>query len=183
MAKNIEYAKKLLDSLIEYDKRTQAAYYEMGRILYSLRQGKLYDILGYDSMSHMVEEELSFTSGTAFSYIGLYREFARLNYHKLEAINMLQQFGMKHMYKVLPKLKTKIGVRAMKKRGDDIDEKQLTIWLHEKEYNEVAEALEMVGGMRDDTGRWKNSSEAILELARAVNKKGGKKTPLKVAAK
>lgn len=166
------YAKKLLDTLIELDKRTQAAYYEMGRILYSLKQGKLYDVLGYESMSHLIEEELSFTISTAFSYSKLYSEFARLNYHKLEAVNMLEQFGMRHMTQVLPKLKTKIGVRAMKNRIEELDEKQLTIWMHSKEYNEVAKALESVGGMRDKAGRWKNSSEAILEMARVVNANG-----------
>lgn len=175
MAKNEEYAKKLLDSLVELDRKTQSAYYEMGRILYSLRQGKLYDILGYDSMAHLIEEELSFSAGTASTYAKAYREFARLNYHKLEALNMLEQFGLRHMARILPSLDTKIGVRAMKNRVEQLDEKQLTIWLHGKEYDEVATALEIVGGERDENGRWKNSSEAILALARNVNKNGRKK--------
>jgi hypothetical protein len=49
MADTRKYAEKLLDQLIVLDKQTTAAYYEMGRILYSIKQGKLYDVLGYES--------------------------------------------------------------------------------------------------------------------------------------
>lgn len=178
MADTRKYAEKLLDQLIVLDKQTTAAYYEMGRILYSIKQGKLYDVLGYESMSHLVKEELSFTTSTAHGYSKMYKDFARLSYHKVEALAMLDQFGLKHMNKVLPTIKTKIGMRAMKNRVAQLDEKQLTIWMHQDEYDEVAKALTSVGGIRDEAGRWKNSSEAILEMARIINKHNGK---LKVA--
>ena len=174
MKKSREYANKLLDQLIDLDKQTTAAYYEMGRILYVIKTSKLYEVLGYESLTHLIEEELSFTASTAHNYRNVYQQFVRLNYHRTEALSMMDKFGLKHMAQVLPKLKTKIGVRAMKNRVDEIDEKQLTIWMPKKDYEEVAKALTSVGGMRDEAGRWKNSSEAILEIARIINKHNGK---------
>ena len=61
MANPKAYANTLLDKLIVLDDQTTGAYYEMGQILAAISSTKLYDVLGYNSMSHLVEEELSFT--------------------------------------------------------------------------------------------------------------------------
>ena len=170
MAKPTEkYAYTLLDNLIELDQQTTAAYYEMGRILTALKRDKLYNLIGYDSLGELVEEELSFHKSTAASYIRVYENCQRLKYTKNEAVDILNKFGLRHLNQVLPKVKQKIGTRALKARIDGLDEKQFTFWMHGNEYNEVEQALLKAGGMKDDTGRWINSSEALSNMARILN--------------
>lgn len=167
-----DYATKTLDALIELDKQTTAAYYDMGRLLTAIKLSKLWDVLGYDSLKDLIEEELSFTYGTANVYMKTYSHFTRLNYHRTEALNMMEQFGMIHMCKVLPKLSTKIGVRAMKNRVAELNENQMTFWMNDKQQAEVSRALRAMGATYNpDTERWSGSSEALLSMVREVNTK------------
>lgn len=163
-----QYAQQLLDSLKELDRMMVRAYYEMGRILTSIADNNLYDLLGYDSLTAMIEEELTFAPTSGSSYMKLYRELRRLKYNKTESIKLLETFGMRHLLEVLPKLNTKVGARAIKNRVDELDRHQFTFWMHGDDYLEVLEALEKYGlYMKND--RMMNSSEALAALARAVN--------------
>lgn len=167
-----DYAVKTLDALIALDKQTMAAYYDMGRLLVAIKDSKLWDVLGYDYFQELVEEELSFTYGTANTYMRAYRQFTRLNYHRTEALNMLEQFGLAHMTQVLPKLSTKIGVRAMQNRVAELQDNQMTFWMNDKEKDELSRALRAMGASYNSTTeRWSGSSEALLAMVREVNKR------------
>ena len=163
------YANSMLDQLRQLDQFTQHAFYEMGRILNAFSRDRLYKIIGYDSLGALIEEELSFTPSTASAYIKLYKNCKRLQYSDKEAVKIINEFGMRHLNAILPKETQKIGTRAIANRIKALDEKQFTIWLHKKEYSEVEQALMKMGAIKEDSGRWKNSSDALLNMARAVN--------------
>jgi hypothetical protein len=172
MKKDRKYASVLLDKLIALDKTTQSSYYEMGRILQAIHRDKLYDVLGYTSLSNLVEEELSFTPTTAASYRHLYERFRVLKYNKNESIQLLNEFGFTAIGKVLPKIKTKVGKRAIKNKIDELDEHQVNFCLTNKEYFELCTALEAFGACKSElSGRYMNSSEALMQLIRSTIRK------------
>lgn len=165
------YAEKLLDKLRELDYQTVGAYYEMGNIIASIRHGKLYDVLGYESLTHLVDEELSFSPATAGNYGAMCNHFKRLHYNKSESIELLKQFGLTHMCQVLPSITDKIGSRAIKNRIDSLDQNQINFTLNDAELIECHRALTKMGAMVTDTGRYKNSSAALMDMVREVNKR------------
>jgi hypothetical protein len=177
MAKR-KQAEAMLDRLIELDYQTVEAYYDMGSIISSMQHGRIWEILEYNSMSHLVEEELTYTPTTAFKYATMYRHFRRLHYLKHEAVDLLKRFGLTHMCDVLPKMKDKIGVRAIKKRIDAIDELQLNFTLHGNEVDELRQALRTMGARPSENGRWADSSIALLRMAREINKNQNQKPKL-----
>ena len=164
-----KYAEKLLDRLIELDYQTVEAYYDMGSIISSMQHGKLYEILEYNSMTELVEEELTYTPSTAFKYGQMYRHFRRLKYLKHEAVDLLKKFGLTHMCDVLPKMNDKIGQRAIKKRIDAIDDHQINFPLTSAELDKAHAALKKMGAMKADGGRWLNSSEAFMHMVNNIN--------------
>jgi hypothetical protein len=166
MAKDRKYATTMLDKLVQLDKETQTAYYEMGRILHSIRQDKLYDILGYESFAQLVKEELSYSLTTAIKYAATYQRFRGLKYNKNEAIQLINEFGFTHMAKILPTMKNKLSKRAVKKRVDDLDEFQLNFSLKGDDYTTVLGVFESHGLMYSDNGRMMNSSEVFLDIIR-----------------
>ena len=160
----------LLDRLIELDYQTVEAYYDMGSIISSMQHGKIFDLLQYDSMTHLVEEELTFTPSTAFKYSNMYRHFRRLHYLKPEAVELLKKFGITHMCDVLPNMNDKIGSRAIKTRIDGLNQNQINFTLTDKELRECHEALTKMGAERSDSGRYANSSEAFMIMVHEVNR-------------
>jgi hypothetical protein len=162
-------AATLLDRLIELDYQTVEAYYDMGSIISSMQHGKLYEILDYNSMTELVECELTYTPSTAFKYAGMYRHFRRLHYVKHEAVELLKEFGLTHMCDILPKMKDKIGVRAIKKRIDAIDEHQINFTLNSEQLQKTHLALKQMGAIKADGGRWLNSSEAFMQMVELIN--------------
>lgn len=165
-----KYVASLLDKLVELDVTTTGAYYEMGRILHSFKQGGLHDIIGYESFAHMVEEELSYSPASAHSYSSLYRHFQRLHYNKAESLELLRKFGKTHLMDVLPGLNAKIGQRAIKTRIDAIDKHQINFTLTTTELDECHHALKILGAEQEESGgRWKNSSEALMGMVKQVN--------------
>jgi hypothetical protein len=169
-ANNEKYAAQLLDKLIELDYQTVEAYYDMGSIISSMQHGKLYEHLEYTSMTELVENELTYTPSTAFKYANMYRHFRRLHYLKHEAVELLKKFGLTHMCDVLPKMNDKIGVRAIKKRIDAIDEHQINFTLNNAQLEQAHTALKQMGAQQADTGRWLNSSEAFMQMVELINK-------------
>jgi hypothetical protein len=163
-------ATAMLDRLIELDYQTVEAYYDMGSIISAMQHGNICDLLQYDSMAHLVEEELTFTPSTAYKYATMYRHFRRLHYLKPEAIVILKKFGITHMCDVLPGIKDKIGVRAIKSRIDSLNQNQINFTLTDKQLNECHSALTKMGAEKSDTGRYLNSSEAFMDMVRGVNK-------------
>ena len=168
-----KYVSTLLDNLIALDQQTSRAYYEMGQLLHSFRTDKLYAIVGYESFAQLVEEELTFSVGTATSYIAMYAHFKRLKYTKNEALGLLQEFGYSHMSKVLGDVKQKLGARAIKTRIESLDLHQINFTLTAAELNEVHAALAALGAKQTEQGRYMNSTSAFMEMVRSVkcNKK------------
>lgn len=166
---SLAYAGKLLDQLRELDATVHGAYYDMGRILSSIEHGKLYDALGYDSMGHLIEEELSFSNSQGFRYLHTYRRFKQLGYNKTEALDLINEFSFTHIAKVLPTLKEKVGKRAI---GNAIDRllkeaRQINFQLNEKDLNLLIEALTIFGAERHD-GRLMYSSNALIEMCKEI---------------
>ena len=163
------YVDKLLGNLVALDHQTTRAYYEMGQLLNSFREDKLYTALGYESFGSLVEEELTFTVTSATSYIALYREFKRLRYTKAEALKLLQNHGYTHLLQVLPSIKQKIGTRAMKTRVAAIDVAQMNFMLTNAEQQELRNALLKFGASELPSGRFTHTSAALMELVRSIN--------------
>ena len=169
-------ANGILDRLITLDKETTAAYYEMGQLLHAIKEGQLYEVLGYESLTHLIEEELTFTPSTAHGYRNLYADFKRLHYNKTEAIKLLQMFGMTKVFEVLHEAKTKLGSTAIKNRIAGLDCHQVNFQMTMKQWIEVEKKLIAHGAVRNEHGRLEHSSDAFLDIIRNVN------GPLKKAA-
>jgi hypothetical protein len=106
-----QHAGSLLDQLKEFDRATSNAYYEMGQLLSNLDRDDMVQVLGYDSFSALIEEELSYTQTTAMRYRDTYRHFRRLKIKKVEAVGMIQKYGYTHIARVLPKMKQGPGYK------------------------------------------------------------------------
>jgi len=169
-------ANGILDRLVVLDKETTAAYYEMGQLLHAIKEGKLYEVLGYESLTHLIEEELTFTPSTAHKYRWIYADFKRLHYNKAEAIKLLQAFGMTNIHDVLHGAKTKLGSTAIKNRIADLDYHQVNFQMTTKQWVQVEKKLIAHGAVRNEHGRLEHSSDAFLDIIRNVN------GPLKKAA-
>lgn len=169
--KSDEYAKRMLDQLRELDATVHGAYWEMGRILSSLAHGKLYDLLGYESMNELIEEELSFSPSQGYKYLRTYRDFQRLGYSKTEALEMINDFSFTHMAHYLPKAKEKVGKRAVKNAINKMlkESRQINFALSESDLTLLVKVLKEFGAEPQD-GRLMNSSQALIELCRTYDK-------------
>lgn len=169
MDKTKKQAAALLDRLVELDFQTVEAYYDMGSIISSMQHGKLYEVLEYTSMGHLIEEELTYTPSTGGKYAAMYRHFRRLHYLKPEAIILLKKFGLTHMCEILPSMTDKLGSRAIKNRIEKIDQHQINFTLTNSELVHCHRALEALGATKSELGRYKNSSEAFMGMVKQVN--------------
>lgn len=161
------YAGQMLDKLRELDQLVHGAYYDMGRILSSIAHGKLYDALGYDSMGHLIDEELSFSRSQAQKYLHTYRNFRRLGYTKTEALDLINDFSFSHMARALREMSEKLGKRAIKNLIDKqlAEARQINFTVNAEEHEILIAALKSFGA--DDTsGRLMYSSDALIAMAR-----------------
>ena len=179
MANPKAYASDLLDKLVVLDDQTTGAYYEMGQILSAIAHNNLFDILGYSSMSHLVDEELSFTASTAHRYANMFRHLRRLHYNKTESLVLLKKCGFSHLCDVLPSISSKIGERAINTRIKNLNSNQINFTVTDDELSKCHQALAKMGAMRSDGGRYMNSSQAFMDMVDEVNKKPA---PLKAVA-
>ena len=160
--KQLKFAKDLLDKLVDLDKLTHGAYYDMGRILHTLKEGSLYDLLGYEGMPHLVEEELSFGYTTACKYAELYRRLRELKYNKNESMQLLHEFGLTNLMIALRHLKTKAGKRAIQNRIDAHPRHQVNFILDDEQYTKFEALMDLRGAVRGKSGRRENSSEVFM---------------------
>lgn len=162
----------LLDKLIELDQQTSGAYYEMGQILSAIRRDKLYDVLGYESMAHLVEEELSFSLGTAGRYAATYDHFKRLGYTKNQALDIMYEYGFSNVSDYLPKAKNKVSKATVGRHIRKMLEEnvQINFQYSAADYRVLEQALIQHGAVRSDTGRLLHSSEALLDIVRSSGK-------------
>jgi hypothetical protein len=162
--------KALLDELKSLDHTVSRAYYEMGRLLAAITDHGLYDQLGYNSIHELVEEELSFSPGTAYKYMSAYRQFRRLKYSKSEAYNIINTFGYTNVIKVLPGLKNKAGPLAIRRRLEANPRHQLNIMLSDDQYRQTMAVYDALGAIHSPAGKVMNSSEIFLEIIERVGK-------------
>ena len=166
-------ATKLLSRLIELDQQQSRAYYEIGQVLSAIDSSDLWDVLGYDSLTHMIEEQLSFSPTTARKYMGMFRHFRRLKYTKTEALDLLYEFGVSDICSILPHADTKLGVRAIENRVAEIKAKGsvLNFWLTTDEREEALAVLRSHGcEISAETGHLTGSSDAFMRLIRAAKR-------------
>lgn len=181
----LEYAKRLLDRLIQLDKLTVGHYFEMGQLISAIEHGKLWDVLGYRSLPHLVEEELSFSTGTAHRYMHCYRNSRRLGYTKTETLGMLEEYGITRTGDYLAQAKQKEGVRAIAKRMDELKKRQqINFTLTNEQHAKTLRVMAQLGIERGPSGRFVNSSETFMKMVDMVagdlGVNGGEKPKLKV---
>lgn len=172
--KQHEYAANLLDRLIELDAVTSGAHYEMGRILSAIEHGKLWEELGYESMSHLIEEELTFSAATGFCYLRTYRRFRQLKYTETEALDLLVSFGISRMSDYLATAKFKVGKRAV---GNAIakwrkNHQQINFTVDEETHKKLNRVLQKYGARQSPNGRWEGSSEAFNAMLDKLDANG-----------
>ncbi len=169
------YAARLLDRLVVLDEQVHAAYYEMGQILSAIAHGKLFKILGYDSLSALIEEELSFSSSQGYKYLHTYRHFNRLGYSKTEALALISDFSFTNMAHYLPGAKAKVGKRAIAAAIDRMLElrRQVNFTLTATELDLLQRALRKFGAEPSEEGRLMGSSDALMRLVRRVMRANG----------
>lgn len=174
----------LLRRLIELDQQTSRAYYEMGQLLAAIQRDKLHELLGFDSFSHLVEEELSFTAGTAGGYARMYRRFRELKYTKTEAHALLYEFGLRDVCTYLEEATKKVGMRTVRKKIKQIREDRIqinfTIGGLQREF--IEDALIEFGAERSGE-RLLHSSVAFINIVEAARKgKGATRRQLQAVA-
>jgi hypothetical protein len=159
----------MLDKLRELDQLVHGAYYDMGRILSAIAHGKLSDILGYESLGDMIDEELSFSRSQGYRYLHTYRNFRRLGYNKTEALDLINEFSFTYMSKYLPTAQTKVGKRAIRNAIEKLLDKarQINFQLNSTDLLLLVEALRIFGAEPKE-GRLLHSSSALMDMVRSV---------------
>lgn len=161
-----QYARNLLDRLVSLDDQMTSAYYEMGQVLSAIEHGKLYDTLGYESFAGLIEEEMSFTAGTAGKYLHTYRHFKRLHYTKLEALGLIKEFSFTRVAEYIAQAKTKVGHRAVKTaiQKNLENKRQVNFTVNKQDFELVQKVLRQHGASELDSGRWSASSDAFMDI-------------------
>ena len=160
-----QQAQALLDQLKELDRLVHRAYYEMGRLLFVLRDHKLWEVLGYASWSNMVEEELSCSVSTAVIYSDTYKHLKRLRYSKEESIKFIETIGLRTLHKVLPSQKEKLSITQLRHRKEKLN-RCVSFWISPDQEAFLEEVL-MHYGLVIKNNRWENASEAFFALVEA----------------
>lgn len=168
-----EYAGNLLDRLVSLDEQVTGAFYEMGQLLSAIEHGKLWEILGYESFSHLIEEELSYMSGTAGKYLHTYRHFKRLHYTKVEALAMISEFSFTRVAEYICQASTKVGQRAIRNAIQvNLDnKKQINFTVNKAEHELVKRVLRAHGAVESDSGRWESSTSAFMDIVKEASRK------------
>lgn len=173
----------ILNRLRELDQQTTKAYYEMGQLLCAIRRDKLYEQLGYDTFSMLIEEELSFSHGTAGQYIIMYTRFQQLGYTKKEALALLYECGYTDVCRYLHQAERKVSIRAVRKRIQEMRAEfvQINFGLTKKDYQLVKRVL-IEYGADPKEGRLMHASRALTNMAKSARKGDGRPAKLKRVA-
>jgi len=156
-------AQLLLDELKQLDQSLNAAYYDMGRLLYGLRY--LHEALGYPSMTALIEEELTCSYATASRYMNTFKHFKRLKYSRKEAIDLITDLSFSNVAPQLAHLKQKKDKPTLAKMIDDEGNCHMTFWMTTAERDEVKEVLKTF-----DPKNAYHPSFALLALIKAWKK-------------
>lgn len=167
-----EYAGNLLDRLISLDDQVTGAFFEMGQILSAIEHGKLWEQLEYQSFAHLVEEEMSFTTGTAGKYLHTYRHFKRLGYNKTEALELIRSFSFTRVAEWAANAKQKVSKRAVGNAIQKLleNKRQLNFTVNKEEYELVNRVLRAHGAEISNGGRWLHSTEAFIDAMKTADR-------------
>jgi hypothetical protein len=167
-----QYASNLLDRLISLDEQVTGAFFEMGQILSAIEHGKLWEMLGYESFAHLVEEEMSFTSGTAGKYLHTYRHFKRLKYTKVEALDLIRSFSFTRVAEWSAKATQKVSKRSVGRAIEKIleNKRQINFTVTKEEFELVNRVLRAHGAEESDSGRWIHSTPAFIDAMKAADR-------------
>ena len=167
-----QYAISLLDRLISLDDQVTGAFFEMGQILSAIEHGKLWEMIGYESFAHLVEEEMSFTSGTAGKYYHTYRHFKRLGYNKTEALELIRSFSFTRVAEWASNAKVKVSKRAVGNAIQKILENkhQINFTVNKEEYEMVNRVLRAHGAEQSDGGRWIYRTGAFVDAMKSADR-------------
>jgi hypothetical protein len=167
-----QYAANLLDRLRSLDDQVTGAFFEMGQILSGIEHGKLWELLGYQSFGHLVEEEMSFTAGTAGKYYHTYRHMKRLGYTKVESLDLIRSFSFTRIAEWSAKAKVKVGKRAVGNAIEKILENkhQINFTVNKEEYELINRVLKAYGAEQSESGRWLNSTPAFVDAMALAEK-------------
>ena len=166
-----QHAASLLDRLVNLDEQVTGAFYEMGQILSGIEHGRLWELLGYQSFTHLVEEEMSFTSGSAGKYLHTYRHFKRLSYNKTEALELIRSFSFTRVAEWASKANIKVSKRAV---GNAIkkmleNKHQINFTVNKAEYEMINRVLLGHGAELGDNGRWTYSTGAFVDAMKSAD--------------
>jgi hypothetical protein len=164
--------KRVLDRLRSLDDQVTGAFFEMGQILSGIEHGKLWELLGYQSFGHLVEEEMSFTAGTAGKYYHTYRHMKRLGYTKSESLDLIRSFSFTRIAEWSAKAKIKVGKRAVGNAIQKILENkhQINFTVNKEEYELINRVLKAYGAEQSESGRWLNSTPAFVDAMALAEK-------------
>lgn len=166
--KPAEYAGNLLDRLISLDEQVTGAYFEMGQLLSAIEHGKLWELLGYESFRHVVEEELSFSPNTAAKYLHTYRHFKRLGYTKTESLAMISEFSFTRVSEYVVQAKAKAGIRSIRNaiQRNIENHRQINFTVNKDDYDLICQVLSDHGAFQRDSGRWEGTTDALIDVFR-----------------
>lgn len=164
-------ANDLLTRLVELDRQTHGAYYDMGQLLQSFKANRLWELLGYESFPAMVEEELSFSTQTAYRYASTYRHLQRLRYSKAESLALLGEFGFTRVSEYVIHAKDKVDRETVARRMQKyVRARVINFMLDPDDYERAVKALLAEGAEFTEGGNLKNSSSAFMRLVRRRGK-------------
>lgn len=129
-------------------------------------------MLGYQSFAHLVEEEMSFTSGTAGKYLHTYRHFKRLGYNKTDALDLIKTFSFTRVAEYMAQAQAKVGKRAVANaiQKNLENKRQINFTVNKEEYALVNRVLRQHGAAQSESGRWEHSTEAFIDVLRDADK-------------
>jgi len=155
------HATKILNELKALDKSMAAMFYDMGRLLYALSD--LTDVLGYTSISALIEAELIVKPATGMKYLRTYRHFKRLHYSRKDALALIEDISFTHVAEQIPWMKQRGNSDVVQKRIDAEDKCFLTFQLSHAQRRKARKVLATYGAPRD--------SENFIRLINKLDKK------------
>ena len=160
---------QLLGKIKSADKKQVDAQFEIARMLWVIKESKLYEPQ-YTDMKMMVQCELDFAPSCALAYISFYENMKRLNYSdvQLKEIMVKGKFTWRQVQFCIRSAKKSLGVQAMKrylKENYHDRDQQFNFNVQSAEAaKRVEKNLKHFGLKKSKDGRRSNSSAALLAM-------------------
>jgi len=170
-------AKKLLATLKDLQRSHAKDHYDIGRILVTLFEGKMYSAFGRESWREFVHKDSGLSRSMVNNYMALYRHLKRLGYTEKEAVANIEAIGWNALSKILPSASAKLSVRTAKKRYDELyeDIEHIVMTLTPAEAKRAERVLLELGLEKAKSGRRNNVSEVFMGMVDAYEEELGLK--------